>query len=742
MVTLRIPALMLALTAGAMAQDAWAPVNQALIYVRTPDRFILVSAGSKLDFGWYGDDPLGAPNQAELLLMPLQDEWPGEAKQSPQKRMAKEALLALQNGPGWALFSPGGIRLSEGPGLPQPEKVKALMESAGWKPMRESLKAYLRQHPEDGQAWLELAYEVAHHASFARLARGVENPLPKVQVAAFRDELLAPLQKLVELPYSAETWREPRPQIFSTMILFLNMLGPEPDLQNSVQKLKAAIPRLITQDPESLSLWQTLSWAYGPEDPDFPIRAQQDLRTSLQGVPGRPWPPVHLADTFTGFWWDRPEQGFQIATKAIATNQSLYEAGRLSRAQRVQALGAWGGAQVGSLLFEKRVDEAESLLAGLRSQAGKGWPEVAAGLTLHLDDLLRVDENSEEKRLLSAQQEKMLRKVLQEPSPPEPPAPPRRALRLVQVDPGPSLVDWAKLQSHEALAPWDALELSWQPLNKADVAQLQERQNWPKGPRWVLLQNNAVLASGPGLPTAATLEAALRTQGMPLLESLDAFIKANPERLDARRARLECIRPRLPNTHLEARFREDLLASGAPLEALPFEPKGELWVKAARKICQETAEQLRHWPFGAAAWMRYAGWSALDPRTASPGSLLRSLDTWPRQRGYSLPGPIPIATSEAVARMLRDAQRNEELDSWSQAIWERGLRGWLAANLQARANREDKDRSWIPRPVGQLLSLWGEALRKRGKTARLETLKSEFESLQVGLSSLLSGPAE
>lgn len=735
---LRPLVLTLLFALGVSAQDPWAPVHQRVVDARSPDAFTLVASDSELGYAWFGEHGLGAASNQELRLMPT------------GKGPAGNALTQIMKGPGWALYDPGGNRLAEGAGLPTPEQVQSLMESTGWKLLREGLKAHLRLHPEDGQAWLELAHGLARQAAFAKMANSLSKPLFEL----LRDELQPCLKKLAELPDAAETWQEPRPQPFATLMLYLRYteLDIDSKLKDSAAGLKATLPNLIARDPEAKAPWQALTFSNSLEEEGFNIAATRELITSLEGIPGQPWPPLFLADYLLSFYIypaHRLEEASQIASTAIATSQSPAVAGKLGRPHVIQALAAWGLVQFQSLLYQhNRVDDAVALISSLRSQAGSGWPTVAAQLGKHLDFTVQFDKENKKEgdspRLTPSQLE-TLRRGLREPPVADPPALEPTTLRLALLEGTSDLVPWGKLQIHPVFTPWGPMELSWQPLKKAEASRLRERHGWPQGKRWLLMKQDQVLVSGPGFPSAATLESALRSQGIPELEALNTFIKAHPERLDARRARLELVQPRLPHAHLESLYLEDLEATGTPLKPLPFKPDPRIWAPVARRLGHQTSQQLRRWPFNLAAWRKYSSWSALDPQLPNPAALLSSLDTWPRQSTVRLPGPIPAGVSRAVMATLRDQERYEEMDAWMQALWDGGLETWMTqwAALPALGRRQQGgplDR--VAPEVGKMISAWGEALSKQGKKPRLAALGQRLEALRPGLSALLSGPQD
>lgn len=731
MVRLKMPVLLCLLAVSSSAQEPWAEVRQAVLEGRAPDCFTLIATDARLTFAWYGGNPLEAAHGRELRLL------------SVEKGKAGETLTRILKGPGWALFDPAGNRLAEGTGLPTPEKVQALMEGAGWKSLREGLKAHLRLHPEDGQAWLELAYDLTRQARESELA----GSFSKEHKARLSEELRPCLQRLLEIPGSETTWREPRPQPFAPMLasLFIAKLNQDPGVRDSVKRLQEAVPKLLAQDPDSRILWLSTYFLEAPDEPSLGMKIRRDLLSALDPLPERPWPPLFLADYLVGFSLD-PEETFRAATAALATSLGPRMAARLGRDHVVQALGAWGSTQLQSLLLQRKADEAIALLASLRTQAGRGWRQVAARLGEAISEVTgQMDSTADkdEQRLVPRSQEETLRRTLREPPVADPPAPEPTTLRVALLEPASEALPWGRLQIHPALAPWGPAELSWRPLEKTETARLRERHGWPQGQRWLMMQKDQVLASGPGMPTVNVIEAALRSQGAPELEVLGAFIKTHPERLDARRARLAMVRPRLPNPRLEEIFLEDLEASGEPIGPLLFEPNPALWVPVARRVGLRVAEQLRHWPFGSSAWASFASWSRHDGRLQRPAVLLASLEIWPRQSGQRLPGPLPVAASRAVVEVLRTQGRFEDLDAWMQVLWDGGLETWMtqwAALPPLGRHQQGGPQDRVAPEVKQMMSAWGEALSKRGKKSRLSALGQHLEALRPGLSALLSGP--
>jgi len=712
--SLRCMALLVAV-ASLHAQDAWAPVAKAVAALRSPESYVLVAALPAPEFAWFGEDSLGSEYEKGIAFL------------VPSGELGA-VMAGIQKGPGWALYEPSGLQIAEGPGLPSPARIRALMEGNGWRSQWDALKDHLRDHPEDAQGWQELVQGHSVHAYNARQAGKLGPGL----LGALRTELASALKGFEA---SLGEGEEPSAQ---SAIYTLGQAGldQDPELGPAVRRFTSRIRPLLLRDPENLRLWNMGINLTPASDP-----APGALAAALElpGVPGRPWPPPFAPFFLRLIHRDAPAILAREAAANLEANLDPAIVRRLGRRHVNQMLVEWGGLHLEALLRQGHLDEALADAASLRARSGTAWRALSARA------LLATTRNSPEfpplPPLTPAQRSPLL-DLLNLPPLPDPPLPELPPLRLALLGPHVPIA-WARVQIDPLFKVWDPGDLTWTPLSAGEARALKASHAWAAGPRWVLLQGNRLLATGPGLPAAETLDAALRAQATPRLDALNTFIKANPERLDARRERMETLRTRLPDPALEVLFLGDCVATCAPLQALPFKPDPATWGPAAMKICSTLAERLRAWPSNPLAWRAYAQWSALDSRIPRPHELLATLEPWPRMGGHGLAGPVPGPVSFAMGLTLATSGRNREIDAWMQALWSRGLRGFLVrwAGLSTAGGKTRSDFETQGMQVPELLAGWGKAIRAAGDAKRLASVRFDLEEIRPGLGDLL-GPGE
>ncbi len=732
---------------SASAQDQWAIVVQAVAGVRSPDSFVLVATDPGFGFQWFGEDALGATNGKELILM------------APARNVA-DTLVRDHGWQCWALFDPSGQMLDEGRGLPRPAAIRERMLQAGWRPLREALKAHLHDHPEDGQGWLELAFDVARQA---RTAKEV-GTLSATLLQSIREELLPCLRALREIPGTAETWGDPGNALFRSLFraIWIAELDQDPEIGDAIHRLADKFPDLIAVDPEKEILWHARSYmlrSSTEQDQDAAIR----FALSLEGVPGRPWPPPFYAFWMRNWYRKDPETMVRKGSELLEHNLEPTMVRRLGKPHVYQMLKAWGGLHLEGLLLQKRIAEALSYMGWLRSQAGNQWVDLSNGLRGNLvptEEDKKGNFDPKPMPLFTTEERGLLQNALAEAPLPSPTLPKVVPLRLAPIEihePADwSLPDWLLLQKSPVFETWDTSELIWTPLRHEEVQSLLSSHDWQDGPRWVLLQGEELLATGPGIPNAEKLEDSLRAQARPRLDILSDFIKTHPDRLDARRERMEFLRPRLPNPRLESLFLQDCEALNSPIGSLPFQPEAGLWGPAAKRICTRLAEKLQSWPFSADDWRAYAEWSGLDSRSPRPAMLLSDLDSWPCQAFARLPGPIPGKASLEVMRSLLSTGRPEEADAWAQVLWEKGLKDWLVQweKLAPRSSKDKDEKGHVKKgqvegpydyrasEVNGILAYWGKALIAERNAKRVATVKQGLEDIHPRLAEMISGIAK
>jgi hypothetical protein len=712
---------------AAQAQDPGAAVAVRARAERAPDHYVLLASVPGLGMGWFGDDSLAAAGTRDLHFVMLEASDP-----------ARSSLEALCGGPGWALVGPVGNVAGSGQGLPTPGRIREQMTSDGWVPSWEKLDRYLAAHPDDGQAWLECAFQAA------RQGRDQFNAgnLPPETRRKLVDALLTSLQHLVDLADSEGTWQERRPQPFGPMLAALGVARFDEDagIGDRMRHLQKRVLGLLEQDPESEALWDALPFT-GPnadtEDLHAFYDASRHALKDLTPVPGRPWPPLFLATDFP-FFFHKDDAGLAESAGAALASHLDPTVLRAQGENGVRtALSRWGALRLQGLLGQGRLDDVLQELGQLRTRAGSLWPRVASDLEPVFSNL-DASLPDETARLRVLQPIKDLLAAYPPQDPPPVALPPLRLALLGgnQAERG----AWASLHEDRAFDTWGPEELAWSPLPAQEETALRSRYAWKPGPRWVLLRGPSLLLSGSGVPQAPLLESALHSQEPSRLEILGRFIQENPDRRDARRERLQLLRPRLPNPRLEALFVADLEACALPIGPLPFHPDGAVWTTAAHRLTARLQERLAHWPFDRLAWAAYADWSALDPKAPSPGAFLGTLETWPWQLGRSLPGPLPAPVALDVGQSLEAQGSWKDVDVWFSALWERGLRDWTRKWASLGPAVDGAGRPWYDgndKPVRTLLAEWGKAMKATGNHAQRTKVALELDSFGRGLSRLL-----
>jgi len=695
-----------------VAQDPWSAVDLAVRQQCRPDQFGLVLV-----------QPAGSTwSPPPRLLLELQVVQP--PKEVPG------GLPAPLKTQGWALYAPGGQRLAEGPGEPQIDQIQALMEKAGWRPLMEQLRSYLREHPEDGEAWASLVEDMSREAFFAR---GPGTQGPKLTEAQKSDLAWA-------LGGFHRAWSG-SPGMIMNAFGFMRALNPreDPVLSRVWTAWTDSAAEQFARDPARFDL---LDWALDRTGDALLQDPLYQLAMDMEPLPGVPWPPTSYLPLVKRRHADNPAALAKELGRILDSLLAPEWVTRLGRNHVLFTLTSWGPEWVEAFIRKGDLEGAQEAIARLRTLSGQGWKRVSALLNNMRALGAGPGAEAEWARIspLNLKDRALLQKALAEPALPDPVVeriPPLRAAVLGPADP----LAWAKLQIDRQLKAWSPEELVWTPLGKEEASALAATLG--DGPRWVVLRGDRMLATGVRL-TPDDLAAALRSQAAPRLEVLDAFIRTHPDRLDARRARLDLLRPRLPDADLEGRFLEDALATRRGLAGLGFEPKGEAWRRAAATQCSQLGEDLSRWSSNLLLWPAYIQWSALDPGSPRAADLLRDMSTWPYRFGTRLPGPIWEPAISTAVRALGEGKRHGELDAFMEVVWDRGLRDFLEARMKgpegpasgARAlfnMRLDFIRPWM--------EAWGRALRALPDPRRLKEIQSRLELIQPGLASLLSQPA-
>lgn len=600
-----------------VAQDLWAVVDREMRLAFVPGTFLVLRTdGGNLD--WIRGTPLAAASAEDLACL----EPTGEGAQ---------AMDRLLSGRGWVLYGPEGQRLGQGEGCPSAPRILALMQGAGWRPMRDQARDHLLAHPEDGEALLALATSLAEETTRTY----VNGPGGPQGAEASRRELAEVMGRLL-----AVTLRFPQ-RFQNPFERLLYPVDRDPLLTASWGRWREALLAQAARDPEDGRFLNAV-----PPGPEA-MEAFWKQASNLPPVPGVPWPPVSFAPMVVAMYGRRPDLLASMTARYLAAAQPPAPG-------QDDPLATWAPLRAEALLVQGSFKEALVFLKEMRARSGGRWGSLAKVIA----ERCRADERSPEIEWIwryhrTAQDRLAFRKLLEAPPLPDPPA--------------------------------------------------------------------------------------SRPQAAPGLEALDAFIRAHPERLDARRERLARIRPRLPDPDLEARFLEDALACQAPPGPLPFKPSGEAWTAAAERICAVLAEGLAHWPSSPSRWRAYVGWSGLAPRAPRPLQVLQDLRPWPFHDGCRSPGPLRAQVLLLLLQGLAEQGRHPEIDALMEVAWDQGLRAWLerwsqvpAAPSGLRAVPGRLPPGFQAEAVASCLALWGQALEASPDPRRLPEVRGRLEAIRAG----------
>ncbi|HXC18178.1 MAG TPA: hypothetical protein VNV60_12120, partial [Holophagaceae bacterium] len=508
-------------------------------------------------------------------------------------------------------------------------------------------------------------------------------------------------------------------------------------LKDPFQRMEQGVEAALREHPSDEGLWglgfsfENLASIIDPEA----------LLASLEPPPHAPWPPEPACGPLVMAFARRDDwAGLEdLAARAFARGMNPAVALYQGQDFRVRMIRSWGSVRFVALVHLGRKDEAAGFVKELRAQAGSAWQDIAS------DDLARPLEYNLGKDDPLVQS---LRAAKDDKAPPDPPKlafPPVPHLALLGHPAWERA--WKGLAANSAFDAWEpGEELGWQPLKPKEEQAL--RVDLGPEPRWVLLRGEELLASGTELPRPAFLADRLRAEGLPYLEQLDAFIRTHPDHLEAREARMEALRGRMPNERLEATLLGDARATLAPFlqgaeVRLPadWKPRKELWAPAARRVLPELEAHLRRWPERKGLWEAWLDWAQVSADPPSPARMMESLAIWKTRTGGGA-GPLPDAVLEAVSKHLVEEERWKDLADWCRAFWEGGVRDELArlALPLPGGRRQDRDRrgeqtQFYSRAV---LNPYRTALEKLGRIAQLRVFLDDVKSADPSLARTLT----
>ena len=696
-----------------------------------------LSAGVEFEGPWRGSPELMRLRvSGELSFLQL-DEAQTKALWSRQRWSPGESR--------WVILGPDLSIVGSGTAHPTAESLLQALRDAGWKPQSERREAFLREHPDNGNAWQDLFTESLRVALLSgdeegaepEKSKGVKAPDPEKDQARF-GEVERALRGLMDV----EGWED----YFEFSVgLDEGARGFQESalLQPMVSKMRGSLEGSLKARPGDWRLWSAWTELAGPAD------SPEALLASLEPAPRQPWPPLEAAEPLALAYRRNQDWVGLERCAAAAMTQALQplvlqasEEGSAAY-NRASVAAAWGPYRVEALLRLRRPHDALTVLEECRALGGRWWRRLQLAFS-------KGTFGGDVEKILSDEDVRALKEIFKQPALKDapPPAAPLPLRLAVQGRPewGP---DFLNLQRGAAFDVWKpGRELVWDHLSAAEAATFRDRGEGGED-RWLLLRGAELLASGGEIPFADTLSEVLRAHGLPYLAELDAFIKSHPDHAEARGQRVAEVSSHPQTLGLERRLLADFTRtrSGA-IFPKDWKPDPELWAPAAKKILPGLEAELRRWPTSTKLWQAWVSWAALHASHPKPGALLRSVAVWKnvrQERSFQGTGPLALEGVMSVSEFLQAKKDWEGLADWCRALWDLGWREALPRFLNPNPRLAQGLREAPPQVTRFLtdyafrilLVPYADALRNLGRTEELRQLALELDLLQPGLAKRL-----
>lgn len=727
----------------AQAPDAWETLLARLrIRPNRQGAYQFLSRGQEFEGAWRQDQALTRLRASGELSFLQLDESQARSLWSRQHWTSGESH--------WAALGPAFEIVASGTSQPTAEALLQTLRDAGWKPQWERREAFLREHPENGEAWqdlftesLEVAMNSADEDPVAPEKEGELKPPNAEKDQARFGEVDRALRGLLEV----DGWE----QYFEFRVGLDEGAKGFPQsslLQPVIARMRRGVEGALKARPGDERLWSAWAELAGPSD------SPEALLASLEPAPHQPWPPLDAAEPLA-LAYRRNQDWVGLAhTAEAAMAQALQplviqavgaDSERSLVWHRSFVVSTWGPLRVEALLHLGRRQDAIAALEECRTLSGRSWRRVQQAfskINLLAGDLAKLYRESDQRALMDVIKQPALKDEV-----PPAAAPPLRL--AVQGNPY-WKDDFIQLQHDPLFDAWKpGRDLVWEHLSEAEARAFKDRGEGGAN-RWVLLRGQELLSSGGELPTPEILSDLLRAQGgLPYLAELDAFIRAHPDHVEARAQRISEISARAQTRGLEKRLLADFTRTPWVI-TFPknWKPDTELWAEAAKKRLPQIEGDVRRWPTTGPIHV-WVTWAALSPSHPGPGSLLRSLAIWKNSRAERDPirtGPLNIFTTGMISEFLESQKDWAGLSDWCQALWDLGWREALPRYLKPPPGQKEAPmpmmRWFLDVPFRRILQPWAEALRHLGRTDELKQLALELDLLQPGLAKRLDAPAQ
>lgn len=541
--------------------------------------------------------------------------------------------LGWGKGSQWILLDPQGNTLLEGSALPSGEAVRAQLVKQGITPAWEALDQFLRLHPDSGDA-LQRRLLISYRMSIARFralrAEGkgegfgssTTSRWPTFKPARIRDpaqaqgiarEVVDTLHRLNQVP---DAWRVER-GLFSFWLESMGSLDPD-SLRSELDPFKESLLEAWQNNPQSGGWLVRSPKSFGMEELgslwlschlNVSLHSGLSDLSRMQASPGHVWPSRELLTRICWLLIERQQPAELLVFLDGLTAERQQDAfSSESWPDWLELRQGIAAGRVMALAELNRWPEAISALQEYRRWSGSAWPARAA-VFKQVYKPLPASEGKPEVGKLPPVPTEFLDLLDQPALELSVPVPRQGPLRFLVWDKPDWAVDWTALRSTAELAPWNSEELKHDLPTDRDSLRLTQAGLPVSG--WAVFKDPAeIVCRGDSPPVPARLALALQSSAPARIQILDAFIKAHPDQLDARRDRYALVRRRMPLSALEMRLMEDAARAFIPLD---FGPEAEWisdlssWRVRAKAVVQELEPALRRWPASAPEMARQQG---------------------------------------------------------------------------------------------------------------------------------------
>ena len=650
---------------------------------------------------------------------------------------AKElwGLKAWAAQPHWVLLTPGGEEAATGAGQPKGAALEDAIHAASGLPRWEVRAAFLREHPEQGEAHLESA-ALAFRLMRARLM--VLDRQGKVKVPAWHpepnarptfsfgrvslppgpegealaDDLYGDVARALAPLFALPGWQGAMPSVSGYLAQW--DLSQSSAMRGLFAHASSEAEESLQRDPtqyELANFWMESREAAG----QGPVL----LGGRFTPIPGRVWPPPGILNRLLEPYRRRMDwEGILHCLSDLTppgapeplTASAWEEYCRLQCALLVQqgialaSQGSWDLA-AGALEDAGQWGGGQGLREALLMRGGQ-WGGAPSDQS-HWRNLLNRALGREGGR------------------PPVPALPP--PLRLVVMGNPPWILDWSALPQAPELLPWAPGELRWEAGSREAHEKLRRQYHWPPGPRWALFRGEDLRLTGLACPAPGALAAALEGEGPSLLQRYQRALDTQPGHAGIHRARFALLLPRMPDRRLEATLAQDAAAARISLDfgpEAPWKPDPEIWGACAQELLPRVEEELRSWPSRSALWSLWVSWARFHPAQPSILRLAQSLPYWSPQGDWR--AGLPYLAQRAVASELRRQGNFDVMRTWYRAAWEaldqRPLAGLRMGERQWILDRRREEETAVFQPLR-------DALRALGCTQELAELERVFAGM-------------